>query len=258
MRKKALSLLFFLLSVASVHGQDNRIGVLSSKISTLVFKEDILDTEVGSPDYFVKAKGRYLLIRAKHNRVRPTSLFVRYGKYKDHYIAELFPDEKAPLKYYIGTDTNTSKTSIVDKEVAIFSLQNAKQAYYTIGVKQNGLKIILTDIIHTDNATHLQLFIDNHSSINLCLSHWTFEYVTILKKFFFSKKQHKKRKLVAPIASPAPIDVPATCGKYITFAIPTHVSKGGLEICLGEHEGERSFRFVIPSKVLLKAKKRNT
>lgn len=254
MGKKTLLLLFFWLSVASLHGQDNKIGVLSSKISTLVFKEDILDTEVGSPDYFIKAKGRYLLIRAKHNRVRPTSLFVRYGKHKDHYIAELFPDENAPLKYYIGTDPATAKATVADQEPPVLSSKNAKQVYYSIGVKQHGIKIILTDIIHTDNATYLQLFIDNHSSIDLCLSHWTFEYVTILKKFLFSRRKKKKSRLVAPIAAPAPIHVPSACGKYIAFAIPTHVSNGGLEIFLSERDGEREFRFVIPIKVLLKAK----
>ena len=67
----------------------------------------------------------------------------------------------------------------------------------------------------------------------------------------------KKGKLVEPIAYPDRINVPAKCGEHVVFSIPTYVSEGGLEIFLGENDGERGFRFIIPSKVLLKAKRTN-
>lgn len=253
MIKKTLFILLFLGSVARSHAQDSRIGILSSRISTLVFKEDIVDIETGSEEYHVKIKGRYLLLRAKHKRAEPTSLFVRYGKKMHYYVAEIFPDDSAPLTYNIAEDIGDNE---VEKEKkAASTLVKNKQEYFTFGAIGNGIRVILTNISHTNNTINIQLFIDNTSSIDLCLSHWTFEYVTILRKFLFFKK--KKGKLVEPISQPDSINVPAKCGEYVVFSIPTYVSEGGLEIFLGEDDGERGFRFIIPSKVLLKAKRTN-
>ncbi|MHA7877898.1 MAG: hypothetical protein ACX93T_03185 [Bacteroidota bacterium] len=253
MGRKALLILCLSVSVVKSYGQNDSIGVPANKISTLVFKEDVVDTEVGSPDYFVKVKGRCLLIQAKNNRVQPTSLFVRYGKNKEYYIAELFPNDQAPLKYHIGQEVSVKQVTV--KEPSVFSVNKNKQAYYTIGVKKNGIKIILTDIIHTDNTTHLQLFIDNNSSINFCLSYWMFEYVTVYERLLFYGRK-KNRKLVVPTAAPDNVHVPAKCGKYVECAIPTHVSTGGLAVFLGDSDREREFRLLIPKKVLLKAKRR--
>jgi len=240
--------------VARLHGQSNRIGILYSKISTLVFKEEIVDVEIGSQEYHVKVKGRYLLLRAKHKHAQPTSLFVRYGKKMHYYVADIFPDENAPLQYHLEEDIGGKEAEKKEEKVTpTFSENN--QEYYTLGVISNGIHVILTKIFHTDNTTNLQLFIDNTSSIDLCLSHWTFEYVTILRKFLFFKK--KKGKLVELIASPDSINVPAKSGEYVVFTIPIYVSEGGLEIFLGEDDGERGFRFSIPNEILLQAKRGN-
>lgn len=254
MIKKILFLLFFFGgSVARLHGQSNGIGILYSKISTLVFKEEIVDIEIGNQEYHVKVKGRYLLLRAKHKHAQPTSLFVRYGKKMHYYVADIFPDENASLQYHLELEEDIGgKEAEKEKKVTpTFSENN--QEYSTLGVISNGIHVILTKILHTDNTTNLQLFIDNTSSIDLCLSHWTFEYVTVLRKFLFFKK--KKGKLVEPITSPDSINVPAKSGKYVVFAIPIYVSEGGLEIFLGEDDGERGFRFSIPNEILLQAKR---
>ena len=58
----------------AAHGADKQIGILASKATTLVFEEDIIDVELSSQDYFVKIKGRCLLVRAKHINVPATSL----------------------------------------------------------------------------------------------------------------------------------------------------------------------------------------
>lgn len=251
MIKKTLLLLLFLGSVARLHAQDNRIGILSSRISTLVFQEDIVDIEIGSQEYHVKVKGRYLLIRAKHKHAQPTSLFVRYGKKMHYYVAEISPDDNAPLTYNLAEDISEREVE-TDKKMTP-NLADTSQKYFTLGVIGNGVRVILTNIIHTDSTTNIQLFIDNTSSVDLFLSHWTFEYVTTLRKFLFFKK--KKGKIVEPISYPNSINVPAKCGEYVVFSIPTYVSEGGLEIFLGEDDGERGFRFMIPSKVLLKAER---
>lgn len=253
MGKKILLLILFLGSVARSHGQGNRIGILSSKISTLVFNEEVLDTELGSQEYHIKVKGRYLLLRAKHRNVQPTSLFVRYGKKKQHhYVAEIFPDETAPLMYLIEEDSERKEVGPEQKVSATFT--DHHQEYFTIGVSQNGIQVILNKMLHIDNTTSLQLFIKNTSSIDLCLDQWTFEYITTLKGVFFSKK--KRSKLVEPISPPDCINVPAKCGEYVVFSIPTYVSEGGLEIFLGEEDGERGFRFFIPNEIILKANRK--
>lgn len=254
MIKKTLLLLLFLGSVARSHAQDNRIGILSSRISTLVFKEDIIDIEIGSQEYHVKVKGRYLLLRAKHKHAQPTSLFVRYGKKMHYYVAEIFPDDRANLTHNIAEEISDREVE-TDKKITP-TLADTSQNYFTLGVIGNGVRVILTNIIHTDSTTNIQLFIDNTSSVDLCLSHWTFEYVTTLRKLLFFKK--KKSKLVEPITYPDSIDVPAKCGEHVVFSIPTYVSEGGLEIFLGEDDGERGFRFMIPSKILLKAERTKT
>ena len=78
--------------------------------------------------------------------------------------------------------------------------------------------------------------------------------MSILSKGIFIDK--KKHKLVEPIAEPSRCKMPAKGDIYMEFAIPTYVSEGGLEVFLGESDGERGFRFPIPNKVLLKAKKK--
>ena len=93
MHKKTWLSLFFLVAVATSHAQDNKIGISHNKISTLIFDEEIVDVELGSQEYHVKVKDRYLLLRAKNANIDPTSLLVRYGKRRNHYyVAEIFPN----------------------------------------------------------------------------------------------------------------------------------------------------------------------
>jgi hypothetical protein len=255
MHKKTWFSLFFLIAVATSHAQDNKIGISHNKISTLVFDEEIVDVELGNQEYHVKVKGRYLLLRAKSPNINFTSLFVRYGKKKNHYyVTEIFPDNNAPLKYLIqkDCDSDVAKKRTEPEKEPFFS--DNEQEYFDIGVIQNGVQVILNKILHTDNATGIQLFIRNTSSVDLFLEQYTFEYVTILSKGFFTVK--KKHKLVEPMTEPSSCRVSARGDGYMEFSIPTYVSEGGLEVFLGESAGERGFRFLIPSKVLLKAKKK--
>lgn len=254
MIKKTLFFLLFLGSIARLHAQDNRLGILYSRISTLAFEEDIVDIEIGNQEYHVKVKGRCILLRAKHKQAQPTSIFVRYGKKMRYYVAEIFPNDNVPLTYNIAEDIGKQEVKTKEEKLPTFTKDNQK--YFTLGVIKNGIRVILTNIYHVNNTTNVQLYIDNASSIDLCLSHWTFEYVTTLRKFLFFKK--KKVKLAEPVYFPDSIKVPAFSGDYVVFAIPTYVSEGRLEIFLGEDYGEREFRFVIPNKVLLKAQRRET
>lgn len=249
---KVLLIFICFIGLPVAYADQDRIGVLHDKISTLVFNEEIVDVELGSQAYHVKVKGRYLLLRAKNKDVPPTSLFVRYGKKTQHYyVTEIYPDAKAPLQYSV---------QIIDEKKAVkpdhktpIPFTDTDQEYFDIGVIQHGVKTILNKILHTPESTCIQVFVENTSSIDLCLKQWTFEYVTILSRGIFTKKT--KRKLVEPITAPASVIVPAKSAEYIVFSIPTYMGTEGLEISLEEGDGERIFKFLIPSKVLLKAKK---
>ena len=135
---------------------------------------------------------RYLLLRAKQQRVQPTSLFVRYGKRKQCYVAEIFPDEQAPLHHNIQDATSKTATQEAEENPSLNSAfsPDQQQQYCNYGLIKNGLQVILTNIAPREDATHLRFFIENTSSIDLCLAGCTFKYVTFLRKFlFFTKKK---------------------------------------------------------------------
>lgn len=257
MGRKIVLIIACLAAASSAAADEDRIGVLYSKFTTFVFPEDIVDVEAGSGQYHIKIKGKYLLLRAKHKKVAPTSLFVRYGKQKKCYVKEIFPDHQASLKYYIA------ETVVSDEEGAAKTRDEAatdaifvgnEQEYCTIGARRRGVEVILTNILHVDQVTYLRFFIKNTASIPYSVTYHSFEYVTFLNRFFFFRKE--KRKQVEPVSTPPSIHLPAKHGAYFVFAIPCYASEGGLEVLFGESEGERLFRLFIPSHILLSAERR--
>ena len=256
MAKKLLLVLGCLVSVSKAAVIEGRIGVFYNKFTTLIFPEDIVDVEAGSSEYHVKVKGKYLLLRAKHKKVAPTSLFVRYGKRKQCYVVEIFPDQQGPLQHYIVEKVSSKEREKQESNAnpidSIFS--NDEQEYFTLGIRENGVEIILTNILHVDQVTYLKFFIKNKASIPYSVAHYSFEYVTFLGGFFFFKKQKKKQ--VDAILLPPLIHLPAKCGTYFIFAIPGYASEGGLEVLFGENDGERVLKLFIPSTILLNAKRK--
>ena len=254
MIRKSLFTFLFFLNFSAAQASQEKIGVSYDKISTLVFDEDIVDVELGSQAYHAKVKGKYLLIRAKSKDVAPTSLFVRYGNKPQHYyVTEIFPDAQAPLQYLVQAAAEEVPVEPKQETPTLFT--DVKQEYFNIGVIQHGARVILNKILHTEDSTHLQVSVENTSSIDLCLEQHAFEYVTVLSKSIFRRKS--KRRLAKPITAFTKFTVPANSAKYVVFSIPTYMSTSGLEISLEERNGERKFKFLIPSKVLLKAKKKD-
>lgn len=96
-------LLVACLLAVPLYAQPVKIGVRASQFITLEFPAEILDLEVGSAEYVPKAKGKYLLLKARHKKVAPTSLLVRYGEEKQGYIATLSLDEQAPMLSLLKT-----------------------------------------------------------------------------------------------------------------------------------------------------------
>ena len=254
MVRKSLFVFLFFLSLPAAHASQGRIGVSYDKISTLVFDEEIVDVELGSQAYHVKVKGKYLLLRAKSKEVAPTSLFVRYGNKPQHcYVTEIFPDAEASLQYLVQAVAEEAPVEPKqEKPTTLFT--DVKQEYFDIGIIRHGARIILNKILHTEDSTHIQVSVENTSSIDLCLEQHAFEYVTVLSKGIFRRKS--KRRLAKPITAFTKFTVPANSAQYVVFSVPTYMSTSGLEISLEERDGEHRFEFLIPSKVLLKAKKR--
>ena len=243
-------LLVACLWAGPLYAQPAKIGVRASQFITLEFPAEIVDLEVGSPEYVPKAKGKYLLLKARHKKVAPTSLLVRYGEEKQGYIAALALDEQAPMLVLIE-DTRNSPAGAPEKQPqeVVF---DQDQDYYTIGLKQQGLSLIVTNILHQGSTTYLRIFIDNQNAIPCKLSPPSFEYITYLSRFlFFTKEQ---RKMVTPWQAPQQIALPANRGAYFLLAIPAYASADALLVALGTQEGGKNYPIYIPSKVLLQAK----
>ena len=257
MKKWQLFLLLIAFSSYTTQ-QAARLGILMSKASVLTFEEDIVDVELGNADYYLKIKGKCLLLRAKSKQAQPTTLFVRYGKHKHFYVAEILPDNEAPLQQVIPGQKAVeparavSATKQATTDLATIFSPHEGQTYYSYGMRKDGVQVILTNITHEQAVTYLRFFIENNTSLNLNLAHYTFEYVTCLRKFLCFTS--KKRKLVDPLAAPAAIELAPNSGDYFVFAIPVYTTNGGLEICFSESgQGEREFQLAIPNKILLKA-----
>lgn len=63
--------------------------------------------------------------------------------------------------------------------------------------------------------------------------------------------------MVEPIGALPTIELAPNSSKYFVVALPSYTSNGGLEVFLGESgQGEREFRIAIPSRILLKDKRK--
>jgi hypothetical protein len=259
MNKIAITLLFsFLLS--AIKAETAQIGVPVTKPTVFSFEEEIIDIDLGNKDYHVKLRGKSLLIFAKNKEAKPTTLFVLYGKNKDTYVAEIYPDNNAPLQRFIKAQVHESATvlqqQLVEKRVLknVFS-PSEKQEYFSYGAREQGVKVVLTNVVHQGDITYLRFFLENNTTTNLKLSHFGFEYLTYLRKFLFFKST--KSKVMEQIGSLPAIELAPSSSQYFVVALPSYTSNGGLEVFLGESgQGEREFKIHIPTKILLKAKRR--
>lgn len=137
------------------------------------------------------------MLRSKD--AKPTTLFVLYGKYKDTYVAEIYPDDQAPLQRFIkaqlhegpSTPTQTQQPALKSVLKNVFSA-SGKQEYFIYGVKEEGVKAILVNVSHHQDATYLYFLLENNTTTNLKLSHFGFEYITFLREFLFFKSAKTK------------------------------------------------------------------
>jgi hypothetical protein len=271
---KNIVLLCFIYVVgvcSSTYAKDIKyLGITVSKPTVLSFSEDIIDFSIGNRDYSIQMKGNNLLIVADGVKALPTTLFVRYGKDKNVFVAEISPDDNAPIHQVIedntthtgmkgGKSNNSEKEMTLEEEkkaqqLTIFS-PHEKQEYFNYGIEKNGVKVLVVNIMHHQENSYFRIFVKNNTSIPLNIGNVSFEYISYQRKYIIFRS--RKSKIVTATIAPESVEIGANQGKYFIFAIPTYTSNGGLEIFFGESEkGEREFSIAIPMKVLLQAKRK--
>ena len=277
MNKKLLLKIFLILIIYTTYIYNSYareveyLGITISKPSVLSFSEDIIDFSIGNRDYAIQMKGKNLLIVANGAKALPTTLFVRYGKDKNVFVAEISPDDNAPIHQVIedstphtnmrGVDANNREKDMMTLEeekkanqLAIFS-PHEKQEYFNYGIEKNGVKVIVANITHHQENSYFRIFVKNNTSIPLNIGNVSFEYISYQRKYIIFRS--RKSKIVTATIAPESVEIGANQGKYFIFAIPTYTSNGGLNIFFGESDkGEREFSIAIPMKVLLQAKRK--
>ena len=267
-----VGLLYVVGVCSSTYARDiEYLGITISKPSVLSFSEDIIDFSIGNKDYSIQVKGNNLLIVANGSKALPTTLFVRYGKDKNVFVAEIKPDDNASIHQVIedntphasmkGADANNREKDIMKleeekkaKQPAIFS-SHEKQEYFNYGIEKDGVKVIVVNITHHQENSYFRIFVKNNTSIPLNIGNVSFEYISYQRKYLIFRS--RKSKIVTATLGPASVEIGANTGKYFMFAIPTYTSNGGLGIFFGESEkGEREFSIAIPMKGLLNAKRK--
>ena len=228
----------------------DKLSISYDKITTLVFEEEIIDVELGSQEYGAKVKGRYLLLRAAKADAARTSIFVRYGnngqKEQHHYVAEIYPDQKAPLQYSIPSKQPKQATSTYQEKPSPFT--DTLQGYFDIGVVKNGIKVIVNKLLLSQGCIWIQLYIENNTSRDLYLDESKFEYVTIVRRGLWGNA--KKTRLIRPLVAADSIVVLAKQGRYVALAVPLPEAKEGLKISLEGKDTEEIFECFIPAQVL--------
>lgn len=250
--------------------ETDKLGIRVNQSSILVFPDEIQSVHIDANskkevDYYTKIEGLSLIIRAKRPDAQPATLSVQYGKNKPYtvYGADIFPDEKAPTRWniqptgsaqFITLNPIQKNEQVLTSHTSVFDA-NEKQQYGWFAIDEGGITVMVTNIAHNGNDTHLRIYIDNRTTVNLKLTQGSFEYVTKLRKWLFFTTEQKNR--VTPLLAPQNLEVAPGQFGYFDFSIPTYTSNGGLDVFLGESEnGIRKYKINIPTKILLQAPRR--
>jgi hypothetical protein len=155
-----------------------QISIPISKPTLLHFGEEISDAIMGNDDYRLEIiKGQSLLISARNEKARPTTLVVCYIEERAPYVVGVYPDDKAPIKRSMKSASSLAQETA---EKDIFPADIAQEYYY--GVCKDGITVILTNVLHKGLAVYLRFFIDNTTTTQLKLSNFSFNYIRLTAK----------------------------------------------------------------------------
>ncbi|MEL6358656.1 MAG: DUF4138 domain-containing protein [Bacteroidota bacterium] len=253
MRKKTLkklsSLWILWLVPLSAHSEGPMMPdeLLASHryITVLVFDSPVCEVDLSSNAYVAKISGNYLLLRCRQRDALPTSLFATYNEGRSflHTLIRYAPD---PPKTY---DLRALDPSASDKQGAgllqrVGYLSALPQAYKDVGLRADGLTLVLMNAMTDKEHIYLRLSLQNESGMD-----YTIESVRCA-----FQSGEKKEIEVRPVFAEEP-GVEAGHREILVYVLPRYGMKvkGSLQLELREANGERTLQLDIPGTVLTKA-----
>ena len=239
MKKWVLIALAILSYSTAIGNQVHKIGVRTDQFITLSLPDNIMDISISSGHYAAKVKGRYLLLKAKSTKAPNGSLFVRYGRERQGYVAEVSLSQKAPLLVPVLEEAPQVEVN----EKLIFSKE---QDYYDLGFRNSGILVMVTHVLHQEGATYVRIFVQNDRAIPCQLSLPTFEHLSRVRRLLLFSKY--KGDIITPLYGPKKICLDAKGSEYFLFKLPTQGSHA-LRISFQEHDRETKHDVIIPKKI---------
>lgn len=275
MKKKTFVIAFLLTFAAFSLGYGaQEIPVLWDRETVLTFPDEIFKaSQLDKNKYEMSVDGPNIRLRALSIDSPKCTLSVRYGeKGKLTYVADIFPSNTAPSHWkwdwskqrLVEVNGNTSGDSSLENKQEIREVgsmtnsqienlfNNLKQQYWDLGLQDDGVVVMVPQIVLHEKKTYIKIWIKNDTHTFLKLQKPIFENVSYTWKYLVwrEKNVHPSEPFLCPSMEVGP----ASMESFI-FAFPTFITNGGMDVYLREDpkEGLREYKFNIPASVLLKA-----
>ena len=229
-----------------------KILVSDKYITLLVFDAPINGIDIGSHDYAAKIQGRYLILRCRKHHASPTSLFVTYDEERAFLHAEVHFSQHPPKPYDLRREVPPKEQAAGDASPSpavylpgIRYLAALPQAYYHLGIRKEGMTLILTNVLHDAQHIYLKLFVENQTGV---------DYQLEAVHFSFHSGRRKQVGVFPAYVAPQGC-IAAYSWERLLYALPRYGPKlrGRLAIQFREAGGERHVQFTVPARVLLQA-----
>ncbi|MEL6152407.1 MAG: DUF4138 domain-containing protein [Bacteroidota bacterium] len=228
-----------------------QIAVSDRYITVLVFDSPLCAVELASDLYAAKIRDNYLMLISKKQNAPPTSLFVTYQN-GEAFLHTIVAYADAPPKTYdLRSATAASKKSVTKTNKLLLQglayLKTLPQVRKDLGVRADGLCVILTNILADATHFYLKLFVANDTGLD-------YEIEEVL---FCLHSGAKKRQLLTPVVTTQKQQIAAYSDATLCYAFPCYGLKKAskLEITLREANGERNLQCNVPASILLTAPK---
>ena len=229
-----------------------KIAVSERYITVLVFDSPLCAVELASDLYAAKIRDNYLMLISKKKNAPPTSLFVTYQN-GEAFLHTIVAYADTPPKTYDlrSTATASSKKRITKTNKALLRglayLKTLPQGRKDLGVRADGMTLVLTSILADATHFYLKLFVANDTGLDYAIE----------EVLFCLQSGPKKRQLLAPVVTTQKQQIAAYSEATLCYAFPCYGLKKAskLEITLREVNGERTLQCAVPAKMLLKAPK---
>jgi hypothetical protein len=278
MNKRSFILSFLLIFAGfSLGFGSNDLAVLHDRETVLTFPETVFNaSELNKKEYIMVTDGPNVRIRAISLDSPKSTLTIRYGENgKYTCVAVVFPSSDAiahwkwdgSLQCFVEVKgipiTNASprqekevlelatSSSLTDSQIEDI-LNKLGQQYWDLGHMEDGVVVMVPQIILHEKKTYIKIWIKNDTHTFLKLQKPLFEKVSYTWKYLV----WRERKADALISSPCPeMEIAPNSRASFIFGLPTFITNGGIDVTLSEDstQGLRKYEFNIPVSVILKA-----